>query len=101
MINYFAHAEELHSSNSESIKHLLELWYSAIPIYLFAFTIVAMLTYYISRKSISAVYIVSSAFLLISGVLLYDLSPVVSTIAIVVGLFSSMAITFLGIGKKK
>lgn len=100
MLNIFAHAEELHKSNTESIKHLMELWYSAIPIYLLIFGIVVFATYYVSKKSIQTVYIVSSAFLLISGVLLYDLSPIVSTLAIVVGLFGSMAIAFLGISKK-
>lgn len=100
MLNFFAHADELHKSNAENLKHLMELWYSALPIYILIFSAIVLAAYYISKKSAQTVYIVSSVFLLISGVFLYDLSPIVSTVAIIVGLFGSMAIAFLGISKK-
>lgn len=101
MINAFAHSDETHLSKSENISHLLEVWYTAIPIYLIATAFLIVVTFYLTNKSFNKTFIISSAWLLLSGVLLYDSSPIISTIGIVLGLLSSALVSVFSITKSK
>lgn len=101
MLNAFAHADETHVTSGENLTHLLEVWYTAVPTYLIATALLVVLTYRLTKKSFNKTFVVGAGWLLISGVLLYDLSPVISTIGIVFGLLSSAIISLLSLTKTK
>lgn len=101
MIDLFAHSEEKHISTSENLLHLLEVWYTAIPIYLFITFVVIAGTFYISKKSFTATFVIGAGWLLVSGVLLYDLSPAASAIGIVLGLLISAVTSLMSLTKTK
>lgn len=90
MLELFAHAGETHSNASESTEHLLASWYLAVPLFIVIVFGIASIVYLLSKRSVAATYLSVVAVLLFSGIFFYDRSPVLSAIAITVGLFGSL-----------
>lgn len=87
----FAHSEEYHAGDSSDLEHYLTSWYIALPI----FVLVLMAIYYGLQKigwKFTHVLLLEMVFLLIVGVLFYSLIPIVSIVAITLGM--GMALFF-------
>lgn len=100
MFKYLAHASEIHTDTKDNMVHLLEVWYTSIPIYLISTALIFTIIFYASKKSVNTAFIVTSFWFLATGVMLYDTSPVISTIGIVLGLLTSAIFSFGGLNKK-
>lgn len=100
MHKYLAHATETHIDANESLTHLLETWYTALPIYLIVSIIIFFLAFTLSKKSINTSFITLSFWFLATGIMLYDTSPIISTVGVVVGLLSSAIFAFGGLSKR-
>lgn len=92
MITLFAHAGEDHGSASESAAHVLEYWYFALPLFLMVVALAGAVAFMVFKRSFTAAYIASVGVLLAGGIFMYDKSPVVSTVAITIGLLGSLLI---------
>ncbi len=100
MISFFAHAGEAHASSTESAVHWLSTWYIALPLFLLGTALVAALVYFASKRSMAATYLSVVGIFLVSGIFLYDKSPVVSTVALASGLFGSVLVVLTSLSKK-
>lgn len=100
MYTYFAHATEKHIDYKESAIHLLETWYTAMPLYIIVTLGIFFMAYYLSKKSINTSFVILSFWFLASGIMLYDVAPMVSAIGIVLGLLVSALFAVGGLNKK-
>lgn len=100
MFKLMAHATETHVDKTESFLHLLEIWYTSIPLYLIATFVIYAVMFFISNKSVNVAFIAMAFWFLATGVMLYDVAPIISTIGIVLGLLSSGIFSFGGLSKK-
>lgn len=90
MVRLIAHVGEVHSNAGENTTHWLESWYLALPLFILIVIGFGSLVYLLSRRSVATTYLSVVAVLLVSGVLFYDKSPIISVISIAIGLFGSL-----------
>jgi hypothetical protein len=100
MYTNLAHATEKHIDYKESTIHLLETWYTAIPLYIIVTLGIFFITYYLSKKSINTSFVIISFWFLTTGIMLYDIAPTVSAIGIILGLLTSAIFAVGGLNKK-
>jgi len=100
----FAHAGEVHVDKAESTSHLLNTWYTALPLALVTVVLVGVLAYYLFQKSKSSAFLAVNVALLAIGVFAYTRSPVVSVLSLSLGFAMCLAgalATLLSTGAKK
>ena len=86
MINYFAHAGEVHQSAANAATHsLIDQWYIQLPIFVVALCFVVLITYWLSRKSYAVTNITLLIVLFIVGVGSYSKSSAISIFALSLG----------------
>jgi len=97
-ISFFAHAGEHHESSTGTFLHLITNDPTlSIPAMMIAVATIGFGIWLVYRKSLSAGLIMTQLTLLISGMMLYTLAPVVSTIAIVTGFSLSLFLVLNGL----
>ncbi len=103
MLMFVAHAGEAHASSIENTAHWLESWYFALPLFILVVFGITSIVYLVSKRSVATTYLSVIALLLLSGIYFYDKSPVLSIVAITVGLFGSLlsVLAVLTVPKKK
>jgi len=89
-----AHAGESHESSTEGLRHYLETWYYALPLWVLLLLIVGVAAYVLTHKSIPTTIGFVVFTMLFSGMFAYDLAPAVSILSIVLGLVICAFMTF-------
>lgn len=98
----FAHAGEIHETMTQSTIHsLFSKWYVALLFLAIFLLAIGRITYFISRRSFSAVYVVLMVALLVIGLLGYRLSAVLSIVSISGGFAMSLIQMVAGILEDK
>lgn len=93
MINLFAHAGEAHETSGESLLHYLEVWYIALIVFVVV-TYVLVTLLYMLNKSLGKTLTVMMAVYLVAGVGLYEKSPVISILSIIIGFAIALGLTY-------
>lgn len=104
MITLFAHAGEHHETAAEATTHLLvQEWYIAVPLLILSTLGLATLVFFLSRRSKAVTYLTVCGTLLVIGVFAYTVIPVVSIIALTVGMAMTLFIVLASLmpGKHK
>ena len=104
MLKILAHSGESHENSFEKFAHEYTPGFLAVPAYLLALAMIGYIVWIVSGKKTDAVLIVLAVINLICGFTFYAISPLVSVIAITMGLVMSGMLTFGGISndtKKK
>ena len=96
-INIIAHAGETHGSELDGIAHFIAPWYLALPAFFLALSLVGYLTWIVSGRQSDKVLVVLALVCLISGFTLFNISAIVSVVAIVGGLAISVSLTLSGL----
>jgi O-antigen/teichoic acid export membrane protein len=94
---YFAHAEEIHTSTFEELLHYATPWYLALPLFIMVSIIIGYLAWLVGGRKPGTVMLIEAIFLLVSGFMLANISPLVSALAIVVGLLLAACMTLIGL----
>ena len=97
MFSFLAHAGEEHSDGLESIAYYAAPWYIAIPVFLLVIAMAGYLTWLVSGKNPGVVAVVVAFICLISGFTMFVISPAVSVVAILTGIFLSGFIALTGL----
>lgn len=90
-----AHAGESHGSELEATAHELP-WFLQILIFLVGIALIYSLMWLITKK-VDTSLLVLSFVLLVSGFLVFQVAPIVSVLAITLGLISTLFVTFVGL----
>lgn len=102
MLAFFAHAGEAHDTPVQATSHYLQEWYIALPLLALALVGTLTIIYFATKKSKPITFLCLVALLLVVGVWSYSYAPVVSIVALSVGmgliLFS--VLVSLAAGKK-
>ena len=99
MINILAHAGETHGSDIAATAHELG-WYIQLPLFIILVAVFASTVWLISKK-MDTTLLVTAALLLITGFGLFEIAPLVSALAITVGLVTTLGVTLLGLGSEQ
>ena len=91
-----AHAGESHSSELEAAAHELP-WFLQVLLFLMGIALVYTLVWIITKKVDTSLLILSFA-LLVTGFLVFQVAPIVSVLAITLGLITTLFVTFVGLG---
>ncbi len=91
-----AHAGEVHSSDTTAAIHEVA-WYYQLALFLVALLAVSTLIWLITKK-LDLVILISSLLMLITGFLVFQVAPIVSVVAITLGLIATLSTTLLGLG---
>lgn len=97
MLTLFGHAGEEHADLAASSTHLLEEWYVAIPLFFLVIALVAYLAWLVSNGNRHLTLGVVTFLLLIIGFTTFTISPIVSVLAILIGLGCSLFAAFTSI----
>lgn len=97
MFNLFAHAGEEHADTVASATHYLEKWYIALPVFFMIIVSVGYLTWLVSNRNKQVTLGVVTLLLLVIGFSSFVISPIVSVVAILLGLFLSLFAAFTSI----
>jgi len=101
MITLFAHAGETHSEGIEAVAHYVAPWYFAIPAFIFVVAAIGYLVWLIGGKDLGKVLVIEAGLLLIIGFGLFNISPIVSAIAIILGMFTAGFLALAGLSAGK
>lgn len=94
---FFAHAGEEHADTISSSTHLIQQWYIAVPLFIGVVATIGYLTWLVSNRNRHVTLGVITLLLLIIGFTAFQLSPVVSIMAILIGLACSLFAAFTSI----
>ena len=93
----FAHSEELHETTVEAITHSLGPWYVATLVFIFTIFSVGYLTWLLSNSNVITTLIAEAVLLLIIGFIAAATYPLISVLAITIGIVSAGIVAFSGI----
>jgi len=93
----FSHAEEIHTSTIESAAHSLQ-WYAQLPLFILMVAVFAAVVWLITKKQ-DITLLLTAALLLVSGVGFYEIAPLISVLAITVGLGATLFATIVGLSE--
>lgn len=96
ILQIIAHAGEEHSDVAEAVSHFAP-WYIAIPIFIITMAIIGYLTWLVSGKKIDTVLLVLAFCMLIVGLTSFTISPIVSVLAITIGIILAGLLAFGGL----
>jgi predicted membrane protein len=103
-MNYFvtlvAHAGEDHRATTESLSHYVAPWYIAIPSFLLVIGAIGYLTWLLSGKKLDKTLIVVAIVMLVSGFMMFVISPAVSIISFTGGILLSGLLSFTSLSGK-
>ena len=100
MITFLAHAGETHGTATEAASHTLSNWYVALPLFLLVvvgFGAILQLTFKKSFVTLTLVDIL----LLVIGFTTYNVSALVSVLAITLGLTGTLVLTLTSLAQPK
>jgi hypothetical protein len=100
MERFLAHAGHVHETATEAASHTLGDWYIALPLFIFTIVAFGALMQLTFRKTFVALTLVDIA-LLIIGFTTYNISAVVSVLAISLGLAGTLVLTLTSLGSPK
>ncbi len=86
LLTLFAHAGEEHADSAESLAHTISPWYITLPLFLLLLATVGYITWVLSKKNLGTTLMVLSGVMLISGIALYEISPLISALSIIGGI---------------
>jgi hypothetical protein len=96
IIQTLAHAGEEHSDVAEAVTHFAP-WYIAIPLFIVTMAIIGYLTWLVSGKKLDTVFLVLAFCMLIIGFTAFTISPIVSVLAITIGIILAGLLAFVGL----
>lgn len=99
IFHIFAHGGEVHSSPVISRIHSFA-WYFQVPLFLCLIGAVFSLAWLLTKK-VSSALLTSSFVLLVVGFGSYQVAPIVSILAITVGLGTTLFLTLVGLETKE
>jgi hypothetical protein len=97
----FSHADALHETAIESTLHMLGPWFTSVPIILAIVAAIGYLTYLVSGKNVGTTILIESLCLLAVGFITATAYPILSVLAMTIGLVLAGFIAFSGLAAGK
>ena len=96
VVHILAHAGEEHTTGIEATVHEWA-WYVQLPIFFLVLVAICTLLWLITNK-VDVVLLVASFFMLITGFLVFSFAPLISVLAITLGLVATLSVTLVSLG---